>query len=218
MGNTHLTGIILAAAMVSGGFLLWDAGGPVGTAQAGLFVSAALDLKLNGLDSVNGTIAAGNVLPGDAPARGLINVSALGLANLGLPGVDPALVRLDFDVRNNVTETAWSHANASGRKLSTYLVLREFSYGPDDLLRAPGRNLTNEVDGNPLVGNGDGLVTLAEMEVGANHLPAPGSPQAPTAFRLAVQLLPETPNDLMGDRDNLTIAFLVRDLANAPLN
>lgn len=220
MGTTHLTGIILAAVLVSGGFLLLGQGGPVGTAQAGLFVNAVLDLKLNGVDHVSGTVAAGNVLPGDEPARGLINISALGLANKlqQTTGLDPSLVRLDFDVRNNVTETAWPHRNASGRLLSQFLVFRELAYGGDDLLRSPGRNLTQEVDANPLVGNADGVVSLAEMEAGANHLPAPGGPEAPTPFRMGIQLRPETPNDLMGDRDNVIFVFLIRDVANAPLN
>lgn len=212
-GQVHVTVITVSAALLVAGLAAWDFNGtsPVGRVGA-VFNEAVLDLKLNGQDHITDTLDGERMVGGDA-LYGEIRLYANGTAQL-----NPSNYDLDFDFRHVVSETVWAHANASGAAMTTYLILTQLKYGTDDLLKSPGRNLTADIDGNPNLGNGDGRLSLKEMEAGCNDLPLPGPFGNPTLFSLQVTFDNATPNHIMGDRTRLTIVFQASDLPHEDLN
>lgn len=212
MRMSHVpSGLIAASGLLLVGLLLFAAPEPQIGVRAQLFGAVqVLDLKLNGQDSVEGALG-GALLPGET-VRGELLLSHTDAFPSGL-------LDLDFDFRSSLTDVP----PASSPDLRHLLVAAELRYGADDLLRddpgLPGdRNLTREIDSHPLLGNNDGLLSLAELGAGANDLPAPGSPASPTSFVLGVRLQPTAGNAALGDTVALDIVFFLSDVANSDLN
>jgi hypothetical protein len=190
--------------------LIWGTGGgdlgvPASGARAFQLVQGNLDLKVNGVDHLSAVIDGRGIWPGQT-VEGKLALS-LDIGALERP-LDLFDLDLDFGLRD-----------AQGPPgFADLLIITALQYGGDDLLVDPGRNLTREIDGNPLVGNGDRLLSLSEMQAGANDLTAPGPPSGPTDLHVAVTLLPKTSNEHQGSRVVLDMVFFASDSLHEDLN
>lgn len=208
----HPSRLLVAAAALLIGVLLLSVPAEEGGVEGLLFTDTVqvLDLKVNGQDRVRGTLG-GLLVPGEEVPGTLELTRDTTLL--------PETLDLDFDVENLVEEAdPVASPDIRHRIFATAL-----SYGPDDLLRddpgVPGdRNLTDEIDQHPLLGDGDGRLSLAELEAGVNDLPPPGEADAPTPFTITLRLDASAGNELQGDRVTVDLVFLLSDEAHADLN
>lgn len=178
------------------------------TTRAGLFAAPVLDLELASDTRVDGFVGNLNLAPGDRVS---------GTLRVYVEGNAPAdLQDLDFDVRLHVAGESEERATA----LAKALFVKRLSYGRDDLLTASdgGRNLTLEIDANPLLGDNDGRLTLDELRAGANDLPPPRTlAEGATGFTIELNL-DERITSLPEERLRVTFVFRLGDRADADLN
>lgn len=160
--------------------------------------TSVVDLQLNGQDHVSGLLAQGNMAPGDT-AGAVIDVTA-----------DPSHSSYDLDI--DLTY------RGDGPPLTTNLTFAVLTYGDDDLLRDPGRNLTREIDGDPGAGNGDGLVSVEEFQAGVNDLPVPGPPAEPTPMDIRIHLGDTAGNALQDRSTDATLIYYLAEQNQDDLN
>lgn len=185
----------------------WAAVQSAPSTSAGFFGAPVVDLELSrdGGGSISGFLGASNFAPGDVTA-GTLRIRASN-------ATDTSTFDLDFDLRID------ERIPVGGERLDDALVIQQLSYGSDDLLSSAGagRDLIREIDGNPLLGNGDGRLSLGELQAGANDLLCPdadgGSP-----FVVGVQFHPESPESLEGRSLRVSFVFRLADKADADLN
>lgn len=196
--------IVSAAYFASAG---WNVVQDQPTTYAGVFAAPVVDLELRreGGGSVHGFIGATNAAPGDRFA-GALRV-------IGHNVTDPATYDLDFDLRID------ERLPVGGARLDDALVVRVLRYGSDDLLSGAdgGRNLTRDIDGNALVGNGDGKLTLGELQMGANDLPPPVGGEG-TRFAIELEFAPASSGTFPGSSVRVSFVFRLGDRADADLN
>lgn len=182
-----------------------DPGSPALTRAQGLALdgesresTSVADLKLNGQDHVSGLLAQGNLAPGDDTGA-VIDVTA-----------DPSHSSYDLDI--DLTY------RGDGPPLTTNLTFSVLTYGDDDLLRDPGRNLTREIDGDPGAGNGDGVITVEEFQAGVNDLPVPGPPADPTPMEIRIDLGEDAGNALQDRSTDATLIYYLAEQHQDDLN
>ncbi|MFA5860769.1 MAG: hypothetical protein WDA16_03650 [Candidatus Thermoplasmatota archaeon] len=194
--------LVALVAVTAGGRVVQEAP----ATEASLFGAPIVDLRLKANGSVSGFINLTNAAPGDRASGKLV------LSSRDLLPRD--VFDLDFDVRP-------TNESSRGSRLASALVLTSLAYGADDLLRDPARNLTREIDANALKGNGDGLLTLGELEAGANDLPAPrDTAHGGTPFTIGVRFDP-TERDgasYAGARITFDFVFSLADRSEPDLN
>lgn len=169
-----------------------------------------LCLRLDRQHNVEGTVG-GTMAPGEA-VEGTLAIDHCDAS----PDV---LLDLDIDFRDTTTDLP----PASTVGLTSFLLLDLLRYGEDDLLADdPGlvddRNLTREIDADPLRGNGDGRVSLRELRAGANDLRSPPAAPASVRFDMRVHLATTAAAGEQGDRATVDIVFFLSDRAHADLN
>lgn len=166
-----------------------------GTSSANTFTAGTLILKLDGVDNTTANWALPNMAPGDF-ASGSVALTNTGSLTANHIEVNP--------VANSITDAAPVAANA----LDKYLQITAASYGADDLLVAPGKNLVDS--------NGNGWIDLDDLENTVNageggqldNLTAPASGGADTkTLSMTVTFRTSAPDDLQGDSDTMSMTF-----------
>ncbi len=201
--------MVTAVTTMAVGFALLALYAPEGGLRAeGLFGDKGLCIVLDGQEVVQGTIDAA-LLPGDV-ASGELEVGHC-------DQVIAETLDVDIDFRSSLSD----RDPPASPTLLELLAVEHLQYGADDLLHAdarPGdRNLMLEIDANPVLGNGDGLLSLDELEAGINDLPAP--PAGGTVpFSVGLRLVMDAGNEIQGDTVAFAIVFFLSDEAHGDLN
>lgn len=145
-----------------------------GTRAATIFITS-VDLQVETASSTGGFLSNPNFAPGDV-TRGSVT--------LYTQSPDPhELYDLDLDVTHQLS----GHREGALR-LQDVLFVTVLRYGSDDLLSTAdgGRDLLREIDGNLLLGDRDGRLSMTELEAGINDLPPPAP--RPTGTPLTVEV------------------------------
>ncbi len=210
--GTHLKTILPSVAVIAFtlgfAFAAWDHVDDerYGGTYAGLFGPPVMDLRLEGDAGVHAFLSHPNLAPGDRIA-GTLRIIA-DRATVG------DVYDLDFDVR-------LTSDDVTGHSLDEALEISCLAYGRDDLLSTSdgGRDLVREIDGNPILGNGDGRLSLHELQAGANDLPAPT--EAGTPFVIELLFRPPAgvdPNAYQRLRAGVDFHFHLADTFDSDLN
>lgn len=182
---------------------------PRGT-YASLFDPSVVDLHLAGESSVDAFLGSSNLAPGDE-LRGTLRLSTSGATD--------DILDLDFDVRIEGTGLP-----SEGPRLDRILYVTHLSYGRDNLLSDDdgGFNLLRTIDSDPIAGNADGRLSLAELTAGSNDLPPPkDDTEGGTPFTIALVFQPNGPthsSTFRGQHLDVTFVFRLSDALDADLN
>lgn len=160
------------------------------------------DIKLNGEDHISGTLVHESIAPGDSQSATIDITGNRG--DLSGCVMDAAL-----DIEGDQTP------------FTEFLYLSILRYGADDLLSAPGRDLIEEIDGNPNCGNQDARLSVNEL-MGCTVQGLPNPTPAGKEWEMEVTFATDhadfgaADNDLQGKNSDLTFIFYYRDELQEP--
>lgn len=178
------------------------------TATGNLFTAGDLDLTLNGLNGITGTINGANFAPGDSTSGSII------LRNEGSIFTGDAqghIVNLDFDVAVTITDDLGSadpeDGGVSGELYAKYLNVTSFSYGSTNLLGAIG---DRDSDGR--------ANTVADLALTPAYLNLADPGAAGQTLSIGVHFAEDGGNELKRDVADLSFTFFLAQAGETDLS
>jgi predicted ribosomally synthesized peptide with SipW-like signal peptide len=171
---------IAASALGAGTFAFFS---DTAQSSSNLFTATTLNLLVNNVDAVTGTIGSTAFSPGDEVTGSLTLKNAGTIAN--------SEVDLDFAFDFVATDAAGATSD-----MAKFLQVTELSYGTANLLTGC---LTD--------GNANGFIDLADLD--GQTCVDQGSPGTGTALSMKVKFHTTAGNDLQGDSVTLTMRYLL---------
>ncbi len=180
-------------------------------AQLFRYPPETVDLRINGRHSVVGELG-GILAPGSETPGSVVLTGTTG----SLPA---SFFDLDFDLWYTTGSLQGTqHSAALLARFPHELFVTDLRHGSLDLLEGPDRDLVAEIDGDPLLGNQDGRLSVHELQAGANDLPPPGPPDSGTPFRIGLTLTADATGEYVGLQMLLTLQFFLADQEEEDLN